>query len=161
MMAEGFHVEKVKVGEPTRGWRIWVLGVVVVTALIVLPIVHIAIRARQAETAAQDAYWKVDGPACQPLAPERFAGVSTPPTVTTYDGTTYQRHGGAITCTHRVEKIGGLEVRSPVCKFSSPDYLSVTSNGQQTYYDLTMGRAASVGVVNGQVRCAVTGKFEM
>lgn len=52
-------------------------------------------------------------------------------------------------------------VRYPVCKFDAPDYLSVRLAGQERFYDLTMGRAATVGVVNGQVRCVVTPPFEM
>jgi hypothetical protein len=161
MTSEGFHIEQVKIAEPAR--RRWVrLGVTFgLTALASVPIfLAVALHEREA-VARHDAYWAVSGQPCQPLARERFVRVSTPPQVTPYDGTLYQRHGGAMTCTHRTETIGGVAVRYPVCKFSSPDYLAVVVDGRETFYDLTMGRAASVGVVNGQVRCTVTPKFEM
>jgi hypothetical protein len=66
-----------------------------------------------------------------------------------------------MTCTHRTDEIGGVPVRYPVCKFDSPDYLAVTAAGQERFYDLTMGRSAAVGVVNGEVRCVVAPRFEM
>ena len=155
MTSDGFHIQKVKVAEPARRGRWRLVAAAVLTALVAVPLLHAVIRARQADLAAQDALWKVDGPPCQALDPARFASVSTPPMSTPYEGTVFQRHGGAMSCTHRVDKIDGASVRYPVCKFSSPDYLSVVVNGKQTFYDLTMGRSASVSVVNGQVRCAV------
>jgi hypothetical protein len=161
MTPEGFHIERVKIEEPARRQRLRASVALALTALASLPIFHAVAQHARADAAEHNAYWNVSGQPCQPLAPERFTAVSTPPQVTTYDGIVYQRHGGAMTCTHRVETIGGAPVRYPVCKFTAPDYLAVVADGRETFYDLTMGRAASVAVVNGQVRCGVTAKFAM
>lgn len=161
MTPEGFHIERVKIAAPGRVQRRRAAVALVLTGLASLPIFQAVAQHTREDVAEREAYWSVSGQPCQPLAPERFASVSTPPQVTAYDGTIYQRHGGAMTCTHRVETIGGASVRYPVCKFTSPDYLAVVADGRQSFYDLTMGRAASVAVVNGQVRCGVSAKFAM
>jgi hypothetical protein len=161
MTPDSFHIQRLKIEQPAhRRWR--QIGVVsALMALASLPVLHAAVRGERAKFVAQEAYWTVSGRPCQPLSADRFKGVSSPPSVTPYGGVIYQRHGGGMTCRHRTDEIGGVAVRYPVCKFSSPDYLGVIANGQERFYDLTMGRAASTSVINGKIRCVETSKFEM
>lgn len=114
-----------------------------------------------ARRAQIDNFWRVEGQACTPVNPTTFHGMSWRASTARYDGAVYQRNAGGMTCSHRTDKIDGAAVRYPVCKFDSPDFLSVTVGGRERIYDLTMGRSVAIGVVNGQVRCAVTERFEM
>lgn len=161
MTSGDIEIIKLPLEEPSRGrWRR--IGLIAGLALLAsAPGFMLIAQDAQARRAAEGAYWRVDGPPCAPLSAARFRDVQRPPSVTAYDGATFERHGGAMVCTHRTEEIGGVPVRYPVCKFDSPDYLSVTVGGRARFYDLTMGRSAAVGVVNGQVRCVVSSRFEM
>lgn len=161
MASEDIQIVKLPIEEPVRHQVRRVALILGLTVLVCAPGFAMIAHDQQSKRAALDAFWRVEGRPCAPLAPERFRRVSARASVTPYDGARYERHGGAMTCTHRTDEIGGVPVRYPVCKFDSPDYLGVTAAGQERFYDLTMGRSAAVGVVNGQVRCVVAPSFEM
>lgn len=161
MASDDIQIVKLPLDEPgRRRWR----RLALVTGLAILasaPGFLLMAHDQQAKRAASNDFWRIDGRPCAPLDAAMFRDVQRPPSVTTYDGVVFQRHGGAMVCTHRNERIGATDLRYPVCKFDSPDYLAVSAAGRERFYDLTMGRAAAVGVVNGQVRCVVTEAFEM
>ena len=161
MTSDDFHIAELPLEAPRR--RRWRRGALAagLTALISAPGFFLLAHDVEARRSASDAFWRVEGPPCAPLSEARFRDVLRPPSVTPYDGAVYERHGGAMTCTHRTDPIDGAPVRYAVCKFDAPDYLAVTAGGEAWFYDLTMGRAASVGVVNGKIRCVVAPKFEM
>lgn len=161
MASDPFQIIKLPLEASSRGRGLRVAAVAGLTLLACAPSVLLMVRDHAARAAATDAFWRVEGRPCAPLSAERFHDVQRPPSVTAYDGAVYARHGGAMLCTHRAKTIDGVAVRYPVCKFDSPDYLGVTVAGQERFYDLTMGRSAAVGVVNGQVRCVVTPGFGM
>lgn len=161
MATEDIQIVKLPLEEPPRGrWRRVAL-VAGLTLLASAPGFMLIAQDAHARKAAEGAYWRVEGQPCAPLDAARFRDVQRPPSVTPYDGATFERHGGGMVCTHRTDEIGGVAVRYPVCKFDSPDYLAVAVGGQERFYDLTMGRSATIGVVNGQVRCVVNSGFEM
>ena len=161
MPADDIQIVKLPLEEPSKG-RLQRMAVVVgATLLVSAPGFIVMARDHHQRVTQAASFWELDGKPCAPLAEARFRDVWRKPSVTPYSGAVYERHGGAMTCTHRTETIGGAPVRYPVCKFSSPDYLAVTAGGQTRFYDLTMGRAAAIQVVNGEVRCAVAPKFEM
>jgi hypothetical protein len=161
MASEDIQIVKLPIEEPARHQARRVALILGLTVLVCAPGFAMIVHDQQAKRAALDAFWRVEGRPCAPLDPERFRRVSARASVTPYDGARFERHGGAMTCTHRTDEIGGVPVRYPVCKFDSPDYLGVMAGGQERFYDLTMGRSAAVGVVNGQVRCVVAPPFEM
>lgn len=161
MTSSDIQIIKLPLEAPTRGrWR-RIAAVVGLTLLVSAPGFLVVAREHGAKLAATAAFWRVEGPPCAPLSAARFHDVQRPPSVTPYDGAVYMRHGGAMTCTHRTETIAGTPVRHAVCKFDKPDYLGVAAGGRERFYDLTMGRAAAVRVVGGQVRCVVADKFQM
>lgn len=161
MTSQNIQIVKLPLEEPAKGrWRRMAM-VVGLTLLVSAPGFFVVAREHYSNLVAADRFWRVDGRPCAPLSAKAFWAVSRPPSLTPYDGAVYGRHGGGMFCTHRTEPVGGAPVRYPVCKFDSPDYLSVRLAGQERFYDLTMGRAATVGVVNGQVRCVVAAPFEM
>jgi hypothetical protein len=161
MASEDIQIVKLPIEEPARHQVRRMALILGLTVMVCAPGFAMIVHDQQSKRAALDAFWRVEGRPCAPLDPERFRRVSARASVTPYDGARFERHGGAMTCTHRTDEIGGVPVRYPVCKFDSPDYLGVTAAGQERFYDLTMGRSAAVGVVNGEVRCVVAPRFEM
>jgi hypothetical protein len=145
---------------PQLRWRRAAL-VIGLTLMVSAPGCAFLAQEHQIQLTSSNLFWRVEGNPCAPLGADRFRGASRSPSVTTYDGVTFERHGGVMVCTHRTRILAGALVRFPVCKFDQPDYLSVRAAGQERFYDLTMGQAAAVGVVNGQVRCVVSQKFEL
>ncbi|HJV43127.1 hypothetical protein [Caulobacter sp.] len=161
MASQDIQIVKLPLEEPIRGrWRRMAM-VVGLTLLVSAPGFIVVAREHYSTIEAADRLWRVDGRPCAPLSAKAFWSVSRRPSLTPYDGAVYGRHGGAMFCTHRTAPVGGAPVRYPVCKFDAPDYLAVTAGGREQFYDLTMGRAATVWVVNGQVRCVVSPPFEM
>jgi hypothetical protein len=161
MASEDIQIVKLPIEEPARHQVRRMALILGLTVMVCAPGFAMIVHDQESKRAALDAFWRVEGRPCAPLDPERFRRVSARASVTPYDGARFERHGGAMTCTHRTDEIGGVPVRYPVCKFDSPDYLGVTAAGQERFYDLTMGRSAAVGVVNGEVRCVVAPRFEM
>ena len=161
MALTGTEIVKLPLDEPRRGRARRIVLIVGLTALVSAPGLWLVARSNDAKLAASAAFWRVEGTPCAPLDAKTFRGIQRAPSVTPYDGVVYERHGGGMMCTHRTETIGGGPVRYQVCKFQSPDYLGVIANGPERFYDLSMGRAAAIQVVNGQVKCVVAAKFEM
>ncbi|MDR6626447.1 hypothetical protein [Caulobacter segnis] len=161
MTSDELHIAKLPLEESAR-WR-WrrLLLTVGLTTVVCFPGFALLVHDQEARRTAGNAFWEVEGTPCAPLAAERFRDVQRAPSRTNYDGVLFERHGGAMTCTHRNDRIGGVALRYPICKFNAPDYLAVSVAGQERFYDLTLGRAAAVRVVNGQVRCVLTPNFEM
>lgn len=146
-------------GRVRRLWR-WVAIALGLAALVALG-AEITARRDRAEQARRDAFWRVDGPPCAPLDPKIFRGLGHYPQVTPYDETLYRRAGGAMTCTHLVDRIGGEKVRYQVCKFNAPNYLAVAQGGRERFYDLGGARSAAVTVIKDDVRCVVIPPFKM
>ena len=143
---------------PSR-WR-WAAVALGFAALIAVE-GQVMARHDRVEQARRDALWRVSGPACAPLDPAVFRSLRRYPQATPYDEALYRRFGGAMSCTHLADRIGGEKVRYSVCKFNAPDYLLVSLNGRDHFYDLSGGRSAAVTVVKGQVRCVVAPPFKM
>lgn len=139
-------------------WR-WAAMAVVAVALLGLGAAIVARRDR-VELARRDAFWRVDGPPCAALDPKVFRSLGHYPQVTPYDETLYRRAGGAMTCTHLVDRIGGKKVRYQVCKFNAPNYLAVGQGGREWFFDLG-ARSAAVTVIKDEARCVVIPPFRM
>ncbi|PIB95955.1 hypothetical protein CSW60_15445 [Caulobacter sp. X] len=122
---------------------------------------EVTARRDRAEQARRDAFWRVSGPPCASLDPKVFRSLGHYPQVTPYDETLYRRAGGAMTCTHLVDRIGGAKVRYQVCKFNAPNYLAVAQGGREWFYDLGGTRSAAVTVIRNEVRCVVIPAFRM
>jgi hypothetical protein len=160
MAADQVSIRKLPLeGRAPSRWR-WVVVAIGFAALIGVG-AEVMARHDRAEQARRDAYWRLDGPPCAPLDPTIFRGLRRYPQATPYDETLYRRAGGAMTCTHLVDRIGGAKVRYQVCKFNAPDYLLVSQSGRDRFYDLTAGRSALVTVVKDEVRCVVIPPFRM
>ena len=136
-------------GRASSRWR-WV-AVAIGFAVLIGVGFEVMARHDRAVQAQRDAFWRVEGPPCAPLEPLIFRSLRRLPQATPYDDTLFRRTGGAMTCTHLIDRTGGRKERYPVCKFNAPDYLVVSLGG----------RAAAVEVRGGHVRCAVIPPFRM
>ena len=144
-----------------RGRRPWRWAAIAVGAMALLGLGATAVARRdRVEQARRDAFWRVDGPPCARLDPKVFRGLGHYPQVTPYDETLYRRAGGAMTCTHLVDRIGGEKVRYQVCKFNAPTYLAVGKGGREWFFDLG-ARSAAVTVIRDEARCVVIPPFRM
>jgi len=146
-------------GRAPRRWR-WAV-VAIGFAVLIGAGLQVMARHDRAIQAQRDAFWRVEGPPCAPLEPMAFRSLRRLPQATPYDDVLFRRLGGAMTCTHLIDRTGGKAVRYPVCKFGAPDYLVVSIGGRDQFYDLTGGRAAAVEVRSGKVRCAVIPPFRL
>jgi len=142
--------------------RVAAAAVWLVTAtLLCLPGLVLVVNEQRQAKAADASAWSMTGPPCTPLARARFYRSSRPPSQTVYAGVLFQRRAGHMLCMRRPYAKRRSEDRFPACRFTGPDYLGVSAGGQERYYDLTGGRSARVGVLDGAIRCIVTPKFTM
>jgi hypothetical protein len=148
--------------EGNRKRRILALATWLVTAtLVCLPGIWLVINDQTQAAADEAAFWSLTGPPCPPLAKDRFHRSSRPPHRTVFDGVLFERRAGHMMCTRRPYPHRATDERFPTCRFTSPDYLGVVAGGQERYYDLTGGRSARVGVLDGHIRCVLTSRFRM
>lgn len=156
--------DQVSVGGPSRegrGRRLWRWAAIAVGLAVLVALgAEIIARRDRAELARRDAFWRVDGPPCAALDPKVFRSLGHYPQVTPYDETLYRRAGGAMTCTHLVDRIDGEKVRYQVCKFNAPNYLAVGQGGREWFFDLG-ARSAAVTVIKDQALCVVIPPFRM
>lgn len=111
------------------------------------------IRTRQA--------WTIAGPACPVVQqPERrVVGTKRKPRTHTFQGVTFTRWFGHVSCLTLPE--GGLfnDRRYPVCQFSGPGAVSVTTGGRTVIFQPGVAKRATVKVLGGQPSCVVAGWF--
>jgi hypothetical protein len=160
MASEELFVAQVPVGR-VRLWSVgpWG-GVALIGVTLLLGFVPIA-REEQRADAARMALWSVEGRPCKPLSPAVFSKVSSSPTSTLYDGVVFQRFGGSLMCSHIPGEGRRKSEKHLVCKFTGPDYLSVSSPGGTSFYDLTPSKAAGISIEGGVVKCAIVDRFKM
>jgi hypothetical protein len=161
MTSGEIFVVKLPLDESPR-WR-WrrLLLTVGLTSVIYLPGFALLAHDIEARRTASNAFWRIEGTPCATLPPERSRDLQLAPRRIEYDGVIFERDAGAVACTLRNDRIDGVRLRYPVCKFAAPDHLAVSVAGQERLYDMADGRAATVSVVNGQVWCVLSEKFEL
>lgn len=112
------------------------------------------IRTERAANAERDAFWALPGRVCQRISARQFQSVSSLPKITPYSGASFARYRGEVICARKLEDRS--RERSTICKFSAPDYLSVSIGGQNLYFDLTGGRSATVEIFQNTIKCGET-----
>ncbi|TAJ70462.1 MAG: hypothetical protein EPO51_18205 [Phenylobacterium sp.] len=104
----------------------------------------------------------VDGPPCPSLTKAQFEarGLKVKK-ATLYEGVTFARQFGHMDCRSLRYGAGwGTEVY-PVCQFTSPRSLKVTTPKGEWYFDPGPGQPATVGAPHGQARCVMASNFNM
>lgn len=104
----------------------------------------------------------VDGPPCPSLTKAQFeARGLTAKKATFYEGVTFARQFGHMECRSLRYGAGwGTEVY-PVCQFTSPKSLKITTSKGEWYFDPGPGQPATVGTPHGEARCVMASNFNM
>jgi hypothetical protein len=154
MSLEHLDRTRIAVDRPRpKGWDRLIAPIVFICVGVV-PMGILLIRTELAANAERDAFWAVSDKACQQISASQFHGVSSRPKITPYSGATFGRYRGDVICARKLEERS--RERSTICKFSAPDYLSVSSGGRDLYFDLTGGRSAAVEIFQDTITCGET-----
>lgn len=102
----------------------------------------------------------VDGPPCPSLTKAQFEAQGlTVKTATFYEGVTFARQFGHMDCRSLRYGAGwGTEVY-PVCQFTSPKTLKITTPKGEWYFNPGPGQPATVGAPRGLARCVMASNF--
>ena len=104
--------------------------------------------------------WAIRGPACRevPEVPIASRGAK-PPHPFTYMGVTFARQIGNVSCAAVPDDGWMPQTDHPVCQFSAPGAVAVTTGGRSVVYDVGVGRAATVTFKDGRLGCVIGGWF--
>lgn len=103
---------------------------------------------------------KVEGPPCPSLTKAQFdAQGLKAPKATFYEGVAFARQFGHMECYALRYGAGwGTEVY-PVCQFTSPKTLVITSGQRVWYFEPGPGQPATVGLPKGEAQCVMASNF--
>jgi hypothetical protein len=102
----------------------------------------------------------VDGPPCPGLTKAQFEAKGLKaPKATFYEGVTFARQFGHMDCRSLRYGAGwGTDVY-PVCQFTSPKTLKITTPKGEWYFEPGPGQPATVGAPRGEARCVMASNF--
>ncbi len=108
---------------------------------------------------AQARRWAIHGPRCPALAAGDFADLAVKPAASfQYDDVTFERGYGHVYCDEIHDDGGRGPGVHPVCQFTGPAVLKVTSPKGRFYFFPSTGRA-TVEVQRGVATCVRGGWF--
>lgn len=129
-----------------------------VTAAIWVP----SLLAHRADAISTARAWTIHGPPCQALTPaasrKQWYKASK---AFEWDGVTFARGAGHASCQDVGYRGGrGLGV-FPVCQFTSPEILAITTGKGTFYFAPGLGRPATVSVQHGLPSCVAASNFTL
>lgn len=144
-----------------RRWGVAVVmavGAVVATAAIFGP--SFVVHRREAVATAKQ--WALAGPPCQALDLATYRRQWFQATkLFEWDGVVFGRGAGHADC-QDVRNAGGKGWRvHPVCQFTSPQVISVTTKRGVFYFAPGLGKGATVDVEHDQPACVVASNFTL
>lgn len=113
-----------------------------------------------AEATAASQAALVDGPPCPTLTPAAFAASKLQPKKAfIFNEIRFARRYGHADCSTLADPVrkGGAFI--PVCQFTSPAVISVTTHKGEFYFEPGVGRSATVFVPDTGPRCVLAAKF--
>jgi hypothetical protein len=140
-------------GEVATKW----IGVAVALA-VVLAIVAGGWMRRAAQAAAEAPYWTVSGPPC-PVVAGPPAGAPPPREVFDYADVSFARAYGHASCALMPDRWTLGLVTHPVCQFTSPFVLKVSTAKGAVYFLSGPGKPATVSTQGGVARCVLNANF--
>ncbi len=136
----------------------WLVVCLVLAGIAVVGMLSIAGRVLELRDSTRDTKLSaiVGAPACPRITPADFiAHQQEAPRVTSFNGLTFARRFGEVSCSV-VEAKQGFGLKSyPVCQFSSPDVLKVQTAKGVVYFEPGIGRRASLISSADGVRCVM------
>ena len=117
---------------------------------------------RRAEALGVAREWAIAGPPCALLTRAEFEGRGLKVRKgTVYEGVTFYRQFGHMSCTALRYGAGWSQSTYPACQFTTPKALKVTTPKGEWYFDVGTGQPATVTAPHGQVRCILGADFTM
>lgn len=106
--------------------------------------------------------WEISGAPCAELSAAEFEARGLKVRKgTVYEGITFYRQFGHMTCTGLRYGSGWSGALYPVCQFTTPKVLKVSTRSGERYFDIGPGRPATIAVPRGEVRCVLAAHFTM
>jgi hypothetical protein len=129
------------------------LGVAMAMAMIGVEEIH-----RWRAEASDARYWMVAGQPCPGLTREAFlAEAGAPDQVFAFGGVRFARVSGWASCEGQQSAFGPVE--RPVCQFTGPGVLAVTTRGGAFYFAPRWGRPATILAQQDTPRCVQNANF--
>lgn len=112
------------------------------------------------EAIADAEAWTIAGPPCPELTQAQFtaAGLKTRKS-TEYNGITFSRVAGHLSCNEVVNDGGKGLGKYAVCQFTAPSVLTVTAGERTFHFQPGVGQDATVEVKDGVAKCVMAGRF--
>lgn len=139
----------------------WLIICLVLAGVAVVGVLSVAGHVLELRDSTRDTRLAaIVGPPCPRITLADFiAHQQEAPKVTSFNGLTFARRFGEVSCSVVVAKGdlgGGLGLKSyPVCQFTSPDVLKVQTAKGVIYFEPGLGRKASLISSAGGVRCVM------
>lgn len=106
--------------------------------------------------------WAIAGPPCAALSRAEFEARGLKVRKgTVYEGVTFYRQFGHMSCTALRYGAGWGQSTYPVCQFTTPRALKVSTYEGDWYFDIAPGQPATIAAPRGQVRCVLAANFTM
>ncbi len=156
-MGSDYGVRAEKRAVPTMG----ILRVVLILGAVALAgVFWKAELRREAGAVAKAKAWTITGPPCPAL--DRKAFIASPVKAShpiEYDDVRFDRGFGHVSC-DQIAYDGGRDLFStyPVCQFTSPGMLRITTSGGEFYF-LPQNGPATVAVAHGRPTCVMASNF--
>lgn len=111
----------------------------------------------QARTFAPE--WMISGPSCPHTAPAEVGGNLVPDKVMVFDKVTFARRFGHADCRFVATQEGAGRRGFPVCQFTGPAVLEITTRRGTFKFAPGIGHPATVAVQGGQPTCVLSADF--
>lgn len=133
---------------------LWIGGLAVVVAIVAAT--HYFLDRRDKQMAAEAKAWIVTGPPCPQVTKAVFAAQPFEARqVTNLAGVRWARSSATVVC-HGTDMGGGKgQIADPVCQFSSPRVLQITTAKGDFYFVPGLGNRATVSVHDGVASCVI------
>lgn len=113
---------------------------------------------RQRVADAQE--WKIEGPPCPTLTAQAFAAAQMKaPKGLTFDGVRFARRFGHVDCNEIAYDDGKGLGGFPVCQFTGPGTLQVTTPKGDFFFNPGVGQPATVAVPHDAPTCVMASNF--
>lgn len=117
---------------------------------------------RREEALTLSREWAIEGPPCAALTKAEFEARGLKVRKgTIYEGVTFYRQFGHMSCTALRYGAGWGQRTYPVCQFTTPKALKISTGEGDWYFDIGPGQPATIAAPHGKVRCVRAAKFTM
>jgi hypothetical protein len=134
-------------------------AVVIVASLGLCAFIYLS---QKSASAVEAAFWSLQGQPCPTMDQAAYERAWGTPQVTPYGGASFEYRVGHMMCTQRPGEgrdDGGA--RHPVCQFTGPVFLGVTTVRGRYFFEPPNMNAARVGIIDGEARCVLIPRFRM